>query len=89
MSKHSNSLGTASLPTQSGSFFDVPLNMDKFWKQADADESIFSAHPTIIENDFRYKNKSIFSEWSTCTLAIKGSFLIAKKVVSTPLTNYT
>ena len=89
MSKHSNSLGTASLQTQSGSFFDVSLNMQKFWKQVDADEKIFSGHSTIIENDFRYKNKSFFSDWSTCTLTIKGSFLIVKKVASILLPDYT
>ena len=80
VSRHSNSLRTVSLITQTTSFFDIGQSSDKFWRQIDIEEEYFSGHATIIENEFHFKNKSFFSDWKTCTLSIKGNFLVFKKV---------
>ena len=78
--KHSFSLRTFSQIYQTTSFFDSPLGSDKFWKQIDIEEDEFLKQPQITENNFHYRNKTLFREWDTCTLSLRGTFLAFKKV---------
>lgn len=88
MSKHSNSLRTISLLTQAPSFFDTTAFNDKFWRTMYLEEEDFSQYPKIIESDFFIREKRFFREWKSCTLTIRSSFLIYKKVKISVLVSY-
>jgi len=78
-SKHSFSLRTFSQIYQTTSFFDSPLCSDKFWKQIDVEEDEFLKQPQVTESNFHYRNKTLFREWDSCTLSLRGTLLAFKK----------
>ena len=80
MFNHSDPIERAYLAV-SPSFFDPSTKTDKFWKQIHLEDNILLSHPIIIENDFYCQTKGFFSDWNTCTLSIRGNYLVCKKVI--------
>ncbi len=79
LTKHAT-LQPQSVPLTQISFFDTSYSSEKFWKQMDLKDDDFSSHPLIIESNFKVPSKSLFQAWETCTLTIRGNFLLLKKV---------
>jgi len=79
LTKHSNSLKQQSFQLSQMSFFDTSYSTEKFWKQMDLKDDDFSSYPLIIENNFKIPCKGVFQTWETCTLTIRGNFLLLKK----------
>ena len=60
------------------SIFDSGDGPPNFWKQTDMSD--FGNYPTIAECEFYTYNKKVFFEWESCSLSIRGNFLVYSKV---------